>query len=184
MDIVSPETRSRMMASIRGADTSPELFVRKILHSLGFRFRLHHRDLPGRPDIVLPKHKLVIFVHGCFWHQHPGCRYAYSPKSNRSFWRKKLRGNVDRDRRVLSDLQASGWRTVIVWECLLRKNANLDRLARDFQRVVMMKTGHTELPKSANRPSGTRVCVIRRIRGSSFLTLPPTFIQRQLESGG
>jgi DNA mismatch endonuclease, patch repair protein len=120
MDIVTPQIRSRMMASIRGSNTSPELVVRRLLHSLGFRFRLHRKDLPGRPDIILPKYRLAVFVHGCFWHQHAGCRYAYSPKSNKKFWRDKLDGNALRDQRVLAGLHSLGWRTLVVWECHLK----------------------------------------------------------------
>src|ERR1700757_2748228 len=111
MDVVTPAIRSRMMATIRGSNTSPERAIRALLHSLGYRFRLHRKDLPGRPDIVLPRHRLAILVHGCFWHQHAGCRYATSPQSNKKFWRDKLGGNVRRDRRVLENLHALKWRT-------------------------------------------------------------------------
>jgi DNA mismatch endonuclease, patch repair protein len=113
--------RSALMARIRSSDTQPELAVRRSLHAMGFRFRLHRRDLPGRPDLVLPRHKLVIFVHGCFWHQHPGCRLASSPKSRQSYWAPKLAGNVERDRRNAVILRASGWRVETVWECDARK---------------------------------------------------------------
>lgn len=116
-DVVSPATRSRMMSGIRGQDTKPELVVRRHLHADGLRFRLHVRDLPGRPDIVLPRHKAVVFVHGCFWHRHPGCRFAYRPKSRPEFWEPKLDGNAARDVRNQQQLMEAGWRVFVVWEC-------------------------------------------------------------------
>ena len=109
-----------MMAGIRGKNTAPELSVRRALFSAGLRFRLHRKDLPGRPDIVLPGRKVAIFVHGCFWHQHAGCRYAKMPASNREFWAKKLLANVERDQQAVNDLRAAGWRVLTVWECSLR----------------------------------------------------------------
>jgi DNA mismatch endonuclease (patch repair protein) len=105
------------MAAVRGKNTTPEKIVRKILHSEGFRFRLHRRDLPGCPDIVLPKHRTCIFVHGCFWHQHSGCRRATVPKTNVKFWRKKFDGNRQRDLAVKNQLTAANWRVIIIWEC-------------------------------------------------------------------
>ena len=116
-DIVTPEVRSRMMRGIRGKDTEPELIVRRYLHSHGFRYSLHVKGLPGRPDIVLPKYGMVIFVHGCFWHRHPGCRLAYQPKSRQEFWEAKLAGNAERDVRDVTRLGALGWRVLTVWEC-------------------------------------------------------------------
>ena len=113
--------RSALMARIRSSNTQPELAVRCWLHAMGFRFRLHRRDLPGRPDLVLPRHKLVIFVHGCFWHQHAGCRLASSPKTRQGYWGPKLAGNVERDQRNAADLRASGWRVETIWECDARK---------------------------------------------------------------
>lgn len=121
MDIVDPQTRSRMMAGIRGSDTRPERILRSGLHALGFRFRLHRRDLPGRPDIVLPRFRAAIFVHGCFWHRHPGCRYTTTPATRPDFWRTKFVQNVERDRRNRDDLLTAGWRVAVVWECALRK---------------------------------------------------------------
>ncbi len=105
------------MSRIRGRDTKPEVAVRSVLHSLGFRFRLHRKDLPGRPDIVLARHQTVVFVHGCFWHRHARCRFAYRPKSNIAFWSQKFRSNVVRDRRDRRHLHGLGWRVVVVWEC-------------------------------------------------------------------
>lgn len=119
-DIVSPEKRSRMMAGIRGKGTRPEMLVRRALFAEGFRFRLHRIDLPGGPDIVLPSRKVAIFVHGCFWHRHAGCRFAKLPSSNVDFWRNKLDGNVQRDRRAVEVLQSAGWRVLTVWECATR----------------------------------------------------------------
>lgn len=105
------------MSRIRSRDTKPELIVRRLLHRMGYRFRLHRKDLPGSPDIVLPKYKTVIFVHGCFWHRHEGCRYAYNPKSRVDFWQKKFLQNVERDRKVRHELIELGWRVLVVWEC-------------------------------------------------------------------
>ncbi len=105
------------MSGIKGKNTKPELFLRSALHKLGFRFRIQRKDLPGKPDIVLPKYKTIIFVHGCFWHQHPGCKFAYMPKSNVEFWTNKLEGNVIRDHLTEKALEEMGWRILIVWEC-------------------------------------------------------------------
>lgn len=117
MDIVPPEKRSRMMAGIKGKNTKPELVVRKLVHGMGLRYRLHRKDLPGSPDIVFSRMKKVIFVHGCFWHRHLGCKFAYTPKSNTLFWEDKLEGNVRRDALTLKALDALGWQVLIVWEC-------------------------------------------------------------------
>jgi DNA mismatch endonuclease, patch repair protein len=127
MDIVSPEKRSRMMAGIKGKNTKPEMVVRKLVHGMGFRFRLHRKDLPGSPDLVFPRLKRVIFVHGCFWHRHPGCRLAYTPKSNTQFWLDKLAANTSRDARAMMALDALGWGVLIVWECEV---SNLPALAQ------------------------------------------------------
>jgi len=119
-DIVSKAVRSRMMAGIRAKDTKPERVLRTLLHRAGFRYRLHGRQLPGRPDIVLARHRTVIFVHGCFWHRHSGCRFAYSPVSNSAFWRKKFAANLKRDQLAQHRLLAEGWRVLVVWECAIR----------------------------------------------------------------
>ena len=116
-DIVDPDKRSEIMSRIRGRDTEPEMIVRRIAHGLGFRFRLHRRDLPGSPDLVLPRYRAVIMVHGCFWHRHPGCKYASSPKTRVRFWEGKFEGNVVRDRRNETALLELGWRVMVVWEC-------------------------------------------------------------------
>lgn len=123
MDIVDKATRSRMMAGIRGRNTAPELALRKELHARGFRFRLHGRRLPGRPDLVFPKYHAVVLVHGCFWHRHSGCRYATTPSSNAAFWSAKFEGNIARDARILERLQQAGWRTAVVWECEMREGS-------------------------------------------------------------
>lgn len=121
MDIVSKEVRSRMMANIRSSNTLPEMKVRKLLHRHGFRYRLHPKELPGRPDIVLPRHRLCIFVHGCFWHRHLGCRYATLPASREDFWRSKFQQNVKRDESNRAELLQKGWRVFELWECGIRK---------------------------------------------------------------
>lgn len=121
-DTLTPLERSERMSRVRGHDTKPEIRVRKLLHSMGFRFRLHRRDLPGRPDIVLPKYKAIIFVHGCFWHRHdaPNCRLARMPKSRIEFWGPKLDANQLRDRRVEHELRTMGWSVLVLWECEMK----------------------------------------------------------------
>lgn len=128
-DIVDRKTRSRMMAGIRGTNTAPELRVRCFLHRAGFRFRLHVRNLPGRPDIILPKHRSVVFVHGCFWHQHDGCVKAVMPSSNRAFWQEKLEGNRARDVRAVCELERLGWAVHVIWECETAREKALVALA-------------------------------------------------------
>ncbi len=118
-DIVDEQTRSRMMSGIRGRDTKIELRVRKSLHALGFRYRLGGRNLPGRPDIVLSKHKALVFVHGCFWHGHD-CSLFRHPKTRAGFWLQKIHANRERDRRNIAELERNGWRPFVVWECSLR----------------------------------------------------------------
>jgi DNA mismatch endonuclease (patch repair protein) len=115
------------MSRIRGRNTKPELAVRSLLHRLGYRFRLHVRDLPGRPDIVLSRHRLVVLVHGCFWHRHSGCRFGYAPKTRVDFWRKKFEGNIRRDREVQLALKKIGWRVMVVWECEVKDVRRLNR---------------------------------------------------------
>ena len=128
---VSPE-RSRLMAAVRGKDTKIEVNVRRITHSLGYRFRLHRRDLPGTPDIVFPSRRRVIFVHGCFWHQHSGCRKATLPKTRANFWRTKLAGNKARDKRNIAALKRSGWDVLVIWECETTDREILSRRLRHF----------------------------------------------------
>jgi DNA mismatch endonuclease (patch repair protein) len=133
MDTLSVDQRSLLMSRIRGKDTAPELAVRSLLHRMGFRFRLHRRDLPGTPDIVLPRHATVVFVHGCFWHRHAGCKGATTPKTRRAFWRAKFEANVERDRRNRRDLRKLGWKVLTVWECQIRKT---DRLESSLRRAL------------------------------------------------
>lgn len=113
----SEELRSRIMSAVKHANTKPEMTVRSILHNMGFRFRLHRKDLPGSPDIILPKYRTVIFVHGCFWHQHPNCRKATTPKSNTDYWQKKMAENIERDMRKEQELSVLGWHVIVVWQC-------------------------------------------------------------------
>lgn len=126
-DVVDKETRSRMMSGIRGKNTKPELLTRSFLHRAGFRFRLHAK-LPGKPDLALPKYRTAVFVHGCFWHRHEGCRYATMPSSNTEFWRKKFTANVQRDARVKQQLEEQGWHIEVVWSCQLNES-DLTKLA-------------------------------------------------------
>ncbi|MBO9324229.1 MAG: DNA mismatch endonuclease Vsr [Roseiflexus sp.] len=124
-DVFNPEERSRIMAKVRGENTSPERLVRSLIHKMGYRFRLNVKDLPGKPDIVLKKHKKVIFVHGCFWHQHEGCPHAARPSSNTEYWNKKLDRNMIRDRENVHKLEYLGWNVLIVWECETRDREKL-----------------------------------------------------------
>ena len=143
-DIVDKATRSRMMSGIQGKNTKPELLLRRALHHAGFRFRLHQKQLPGTPDLVLPRYRTVIFVHGCYWHRHPRCRLAYNPKTRTEFWQQKFADNVARDRRDTDALLQAGWRVVIIWECGLRAVAkgekSLDWLLTEL-RGAIPKTG-------------------------------------------
>jgi DNA mismatch endonuclease (patch repair protein) len=121
------------MAGIRSNNTKPELMLRKVLHSSGFRYRLHSKRLAGRPDIVLPKYRAVVFVHGCFWHQHKDCKYSVLPSTRTDFWRGKLLGNAARDARNVEELLRQGWRVAVVWECALRGPTRLDSTARQLK---------------------------------------------------
>ncbi|MCM2131484.1 very short patch repair endonuclease [Larsenimonas rhizosphaerae] len=120
VDVVDGATRSRMMAGIKGKNTQPELTIRRFLHGNGLRYRLHRKDLPGKPDLVLTRHNLVVFVHGCFWHRHPECFYATSPATRKAFWQEKLQKNVERDQRQIALLREDGWRVLVIWECGIR----------------------------------------------------------------
>ena len=126
------EQRSRNMSAIKSKNTKPEIAVRKLLHSMGYRFRLHRKDLPGSPDIVLPKYKTVIFVHGCFWHRHENCKYASTPKTRKEFWNKKFNDNILRDKKNLEILSSLGWKIIIIWECEIRnKKINLEQIIKN-----------------------------------------------------
>lgn len=130
MDKLSQKHRSWNMSRIRSENTSPEKIVRSMLHRMGYRFRLHRKDLPGKPDIVLPKYKTVIEVRGCFWHRHEGCKETTMPKTNQNFWLEKFRKNVERDRANERKLQELGWQVIIIWECEVKNTENLaSRLA-------------------------------------------------------
>ena len=119
------EQRSRNMSAIKSKNTKPEIKVRKVLHSMGYRFRLHSKDLPGSPDIVLPKYKTVIFVHGCFWHRHENCKYASTPKTRKEFWNKKFTENKKRDSEIQEKIKILDWRSVVIWECETKNIENL-----------------------------------------------------------
>lgn len=128
-DIVNKTTRSRMMAGIKGKNTVPERVLRQAMHKRGFRFRLHAKQLPGHPDLLFPKYKAAVFVHGCFWHRHRNCRYATTPATRTEFWQTKFASNVARDRASVKALINSGWRVAIVWECSLRNSVGIQEAA-------------------------------------------------------
>ncbi len=120
------------MGAVRSKDTGPEMAVRKIVHALGYRYRLHDPKLPGRPDLVFPARRKVVFVHGCYWHRHNGCRYTTSPKTNCEFWQAKFTANVSRDRRTRRELKKMGWAVLTVWQCELKKPERLTERLNDF----------------------------------------------------
>ena len=136
MDLLTKEKRSWNMSRIKGKDTEPEKIVRSILHKNGFRFRLNRKDLPGRPDIVLPKYKTIILVHGCFWHRHPRCKFAYNPKSRVKFWQNKFSENLERDKNVREKLRRMDWKVIVVWECKLR---NMEKLKNVLLKKLLSK---------------------------------------------
>jgi DNA mismatch endonuclease, patch repair protein len=123
-DIISKEKRSWNMSRIKGKNTKPEILVRSFLHKAGFRFKINDKRLPGKPDIILPKYHTAVFIHGCFWHRHKNCKYAYSPKTRVAFWGKKFRENIDRDNLVIKKLKKQGWKVAIIWECKIESNLN------------------------------------------------------------
>lgn len=125
-------SRSENMRRIRSKDTMPEMAVRRLVHGMGYRYRLHRRDIPGKPDLAFPGRRKVIFIHGCFWHQHPGCREGRPPKSNTAYWLPKLERNQMRDKAALEKLAASGWRALVVWECQTKSVRKLTRQIRQF----------------------------------------------------
>jgi len=133
-DVFSKEKRSWIMARIKGRDTKPEMLVRSLIHRMGFRFQTHKRDLPGNPDIVLPRHGKAIFVHGCFWHGHSSCRRSKRPTTNKAFWSKKLDENIRRDKRFRRELHRMGWKTLVVWQCEIRHPKKLLRKLDGFLR--------------------------------------------------
>ncbi|MDT0633641.1 very short patch repair endonuclease [Spectribacter hydrogenoxidans] len=141
-DIVNKPTRSRMMARVGSKNTKPELALRRLLHKRGFRYRLHGSELPGRPDLVFVKYGAVVFVHGCFWHRHPGCKHASSPSTRSEFWQSKFRENIERDARNLSKLRRAGWRIAVVWACAL-ENPRLERSAEKL--AIWLESSEPEL---------------------------------------
>ncbi|MDD2855631.1 MAG: very short patch repair endonuclease [Desulfuromonadaceae bacterium] len=145
-DVVTPETRSRMMSGIRGKNTKPELLIRKLLHGKGFRYRLHGSKLPGKPDIVLPRYRAVILIHGCFWHGHD-CHLFRWPSSNESFWKEKLTKNKTVDERSYQQLQAAGWRALTIWECVLKgkQRQPIEQIADDIFTWLNTSTGNAEI---------------------------------------
>ncbi|ALK30281.1 very short patch repair endonuclease [Burkholderia plantarii] len=145
VDVVDKATRSRMMSGIRGLNTKPEITIRSLLHRQGFRFRLHVRDLPGKPDIVLPRYSAVIFVHGCFWHGHD-CKFFKLPGTRTDFWREKINRNRANDHKALTTLLAGGWRVGIVWECALRgADKDVDGIAKDLAHWLHSDISEMEL---------------------------------------
>ena len=133
MDRISKKHRSWNMSRIRSKDTMPERAVRSLLHKLGYRFRLNRKDLIGKPDIVLPRFRAVIFVHGCYWHRHKGCKFAYTPKTHSKFWQHKFDENVERDKYTINSLRKAGWRVLVVWECQV---SNVESLAKRLTRFL------------------------------------------------
>ncbi|WP_035724013.1 very short patch repair endonuclease [Fodinicurvata fenggangensis] len=133
-DTLTPQQRSERMRRVRGRDTNPEWAVRRPTHSMGYRYRLHDKNLPGKPDLVFPSRRKVIFVHGCFWHRHPDpeCKLARLPKSRQEFWETKLKGNLERDEANIAKLEATGWRVLVIWECQTRDTAALKKRVRKF----------------------------------------------------
>ena len=134
MDRLTPDKRSWNMGRIRSGDTKPEKIVRSLLHKQGYRFRLHRKDLPGTPDITLPRYSSVIMVHGCFWHRHKNCQYSYTPKSRVGFWKDKFKKNVLRDKKVIKQLKKKGWKVKIVWECQTKNEDTLVKTVHSFLR--------------------------------------------------
>ncbi len=135
-DVLSKEQRSRCMSHIKSKDTKPEVLVRQFLFAHGFRFRLYRKNLPGKPDIVLPKYKTAIFINGCFWHGHYSCKYATIPETNRDFWQAKISGNIERDKLSYSSLESMGWKVIEIWQCQLKpktKTQTLNNLITELQ---------------------------------------------------
>jgi DNA mismatch endonuclease (patch repair protein) len=137
MDVFTKEKRSLIMAKIKGKDTKPEKVVRSLLHQMGYRFRLHRGDLPGNPDIVLPKHKKIIFVHGCFWHGHKRCSRSKRPSTNKKFWNEKLSKNIERDKRNQRKLRKLEWTPLVIWQCQIK---DLDNLSKKISRFLNRTT--------------------------------------------
>jgi DNA mismatch endonuclease (patch repair protein) len=143
--------RSENMRRIRSKDTAPEMTVRRLAHSLGYRYQLHRKDLPGKPDLVFPGRRKVIFIHGCFWHQHPGCREGRLPKSNAAYWQPKLQRNIERDQAALAQLAASGWSALVIWECETASQENLQKSLLSFLGPPSLHKGQTTCARGSTR---------------------------------
>lgn len=152
MDRLTTSDRSKMMAKVRAANTRPERIVRSAAHRIGLRFRLHRRDLPGTPDLVLPKRKLVIFVHGCFWHRHEGCARSSLPATNVEFWIRKFQRNVERDRAAVAALEVAGWQVVVIWEC---QTKDVSALTANLLSLVRQPERSREYPEGRKRKLST-----------------------------
>ena len=135
-DVHDEKTRSFNMSQIKGKNTKPEILIRKFLFSRGYRFRLYDKRLPGKPDLVLPKYKTVIFVNGCFWHGHEGCKYFVLPKSNAEWWKAKIEDTVNRDRKSLTQLKELGWKSIVIWECELKPDRRLETLEKILLMII------------------------------------------------
>ncbi|KZS49945.1 very short patch repair endonuclease [Rhizobium anhuiense] len=151
-DIVDKQTRSRMMSGIRGKDTQPEMALRRALHVRGFRFRLHSKNVPGRPDLIFQKYRAVIFVHGCFWHRHTDCRYSTMPATRPEFWQAKFETNMARDSTVRATLIEAGWRVATVWECALRKPDKVQATAANLSNWLLSNESQIEIGEQDVRP--------------------------------
>lgn len=152
-DVVSPAVRSRMMSGIKGKNSQPEILIRRMLFGAGYRFRLHRRDLPGTPDIVMPSRKVAIFVHGCFWHAHEGCKYFKIPGTRPEFWIAKLQSNVTRDKSSVGRLTSMGWRVLCVWECATRDPETFQSLRQRMIEWINgdLEIGHIGAPRTNSR---------------------------------
>jgi DNA mismatch endonuclease, patch repair protein len=162
VDVVDRKTRSRMMAGIRGKDTKPELALRKALHHLGLRYRLHVPDLPGRPDIVLPRHRAAIQVHGCFWHRHEHCAFSTTPTSNIGFWDLKFGETIKRDKRNLEGLLGCGWRVAIVWECSINPRG-VEVVVKEIADWLPTRSSFTEIPRAMAGKAAPRLKARKKI---------------------
>ena len=170
IDVVDKLTRSRMMAGIRGKDTKPELALRRALHRQGFRFRLHTKELPGRPDMVFPKYHAAIQVHGCFWHRHPNCVFCTTPGSNRKFWRSKFDETIERDALKLEALRKLGWRVAVVWECSVKEQGP-EVIGHKLAMWLKSKRSYKEISSKSAAPRKAKT-YLGRPRTNSFT--PPS----------
>ena len=151
-DAISAAARSALMAKVKGKNTTPEVLVRKALFAAGFRFRLYRKDLPGCPDIVLPKHKVAVFVHGCFWHAHQGCPRSKLPGTRQEFWRNKQTSNAVRDAAAVSSLRDQGWRVLLIWECVTRRQQGIEAIATAFSKWLASGKDFGEIDRQTTHP--------------------------------